>query len=85
MASLIWLICTGANRRQDAAEFGRGYAFAHLHVAKALILDASVAALQLGVLGWLGSTGRLSVGPAASAVPARQRASSGCTARGRIS
>jgi O-antigen/teichoic acid export membrane protein len=41
-------------------EFGRGYAFAHLHVANALTLDAAAAALQLGVLGWMGWTGRMS-------------------------
>jgi O-antigen/teichoic acid export membrane protein len=49
-------------------EFGRGYAFAHLDVAKALVLDAAVAALQLGVLGWLGWTGRISAAGACAAL-----------------
>ena len=34
-------------------EFSRNYAFAHLHVAKALMLDLAVAALQIAMLGWL--------------------------------
>jgi O-antigen/teichoic acid export membrane protein len=61
-ANLIWLILALVLTVPSAMqrEFGRGYAFAHLHVAKALILDATVAALQLGVLGWLGWTGRMS-------------------------
>jgi len=69
-ASLIWLILALVLTVPAAMqrEFGRGYAFAHLHVAKALILDASVAALQLGVLGWLGSTGRLSAVGACAAL-----------------
>ncbi len=41
-------------------EFSRGYAFAHLHVADVLILDASVATLQLGAVGWLGWTHKMS-------------------------
>ena len=41
-------------------DFGRGFVFARLDVAKALILDIAVAATQLGALGWLGSTGRMS-------------------------
>lgn len=49
-------------------EFGRGYAFAQLHVAKALIIDAAVAVLQLGVLGWLGWTGRMSAASACAAL-----------------
>jgi O-antigen/teichoic acid export membrane protein len=41
-------------------ELGRTYAFAHLELVDALVLDTSVAALQLGILGWLGWTGRMS-------------------------
>jgi hypothetical protein len=41
-------------------EFGRTYAFAHLQVADALFPDASVAALELGMLARLGRTGRTS-------------------------
>src|SRR6266851_2215639 len=61
-ASLIWLILALVLTVPSAMqrEFGRGYAFAHLHVAKALMLDATVAAMQLGVLGWLGWAGRMS-------------------------
>jgi O-antigen/teichoic acid export membrane protein len=61
-ATLIWLILALVLTVPSAMqrEFGRGYAFAHLEVAKALILDTAVAALQLGVLGWLGWSGRMS-------------------------
>jgi O-antigen/teichoic acid export membrane protein len=41
-------------------EFARTYSFAHLNVTQALIVDASVAAIQLTALGWLGWTGRMS-------------------------
>jgi O-antigen/teichoic acid export membrane protein len=61
-ASLVWLILALVLTVPSAMqrEFGRGYAFAHLQVAKALILDIAVATLQLGVLGWLGWTGTMS-------------------------
>lgn len=49
-------------------EFGRNYAFAQLNVANAFVLDASVAALQLMALGWLGWTGRLSAVGACAAL-----------------
>jgi O-antigen/teichoic acid export membrane protein len=45
-------------------EFGRRFAFAHLRMAQALVLDVAVAAVQLPGLAWLASTGRLS-GPTA--------------------
>jgi O-antigen/teichoic acid export membrane protein len=41
-------------------EFARRFAFARLRIAEALILDISVATIQLTALGWLGWTGRLS-------------------------
>ena len=41
-------------------EFGRGFAYAHLHIAQALMLDVAVAAIQLGALYWVGWTGRMS-------------------------
>jgi O-antigen/teichoic acid export membrane protein len=41
-------------------EFGRRFAFAHLHMTKALMLDLAVAAMQLAGLGWLALSGALS-------------------------
>ena len=41
-------------------EFGRRLAFAHLNVAKALIVDSAVAAIQIGGLIWLAAGARLS-------------------------
>jgi O-antigen/teichoic acid export membrane protein len=69
-ANLIWLILALALTVPSAMqrEFGRGYAFAHLQVAKALIIDVAVAAPQLGVLGWLGWTGRMSAVGACTAL-----------------
>jgi O-antigen/teichoic acid export membrane protein len=41
-------------------EFGRRFAFAHLRMAEALVLDVAVAVVQLAGLAWLASTGTLS-------------------------
>jgi O-antigen/teichoic acid export membrane protein len=41
-------------------EFGRRFAFAHLRMDLALMLDVAVAAIQLTALCWLGATGRMS-------------------------
>src|SRR5882724_4534908 len=41
-------------------EFCRRFAFAHLRMAQALILDTVAAAIQLAALGWMGWTGHLS-------------------------
>jgi O-antigen/teichoic acid export membrane protein/tRNA A-37 threonylcarbamoyl transferase component Bud32 len=49
-------------------EFGRGFAFARLDTAKALVLDAAVATTQLGALGWLGLTGWMSATTACAAL-----------------
>jgi O-antigen/teichoic acid export membrane protein len=49
-------------------EFGRRFAFAHLRMGEALALDVASAALQLGGLAWLASTGALSAALAYSAV-----------------
>ena len=49
-------------------EFGRRYAFAHLRMVEALVLDVAAAALQLGGLLWLASTGPLFAAPAYLAV-----------------
>src|SRR6266849_8130980 len=49
-------------------EFCRRFAFTHLQMARALMLDVAVAAIQLAVLGWLGWTGRLSAVTACGAI-----------------
>ena len=41
-------------------DFARRFSFAHLHMARALILDIAVAAIQLVALCWLGWTGKMS-------------------------
>lgn len=41
-------------------DFFRRFAFTHLQMAHALLLDAAVAAIQLSSLGWLGWTGSMS-------------------------
>jgi O-antigen/teichoic acid export membrane protein/tRNA A-37 threonylcarbamoyl transferase component Bud32 len=41
-------------------EFARRFAFAHLRIAQALILDTAGAAIQLTALVWLGWTGQMS-------------------------
>jgi O-antigen/teichoic acid export membrane protein len=41
-------------------EFCRRFNFTHLQMARALLFDAAVSAIQLSVLGWLAWTGRLS-------------------------
>ncbi len=51
-------------------EFGRRFAFAHLQVARALILDVAVAALQISVLAWLAWSGRMSAFAACGALGA---------------
>jgi O-antigen/teichoic acid export membrane protein len=69
-ASLTWLILTLVLTAPFALqrEFGRTYAFAHLNVAEALILDGSVAVLQLSILGWLGWSGKMSAVGACAAL-----------------
>jgi O-antigen/teichoic acid export membrane protein len=51
-------------------EFGRGVAFAHLHMGQVLMLDSAVAAIQLAGLGWLAWTGQLSATTAFAAIGA---------------
>jgi O-antigen/teichoic acid export membrane protein len=51
-------------------EFGRRFAFAHLRMARALVLDLAVAAVQLGALVWLASTDSLSATTAYVAIGA---------------
>jgi O-antigen/teichoic acid export membrane protein len=45
-------------------EFGRRFAFAHLHMTKTLLLDLAVAAMQLAGLSWLAFSGVLSAATA---------------------
>jgi O-antigen/teichoic acid export membrane protein len=49
-------------------EFGRRFAFAHLRVLHALMLDLAASAVQLGGLAWLGWTDRLSAVTACAAI-----------------
>ena len=51
-------------------EFARQFAFAHLQVARTLVLDAGVAALQIGGLGALAWTGALSAASAYAVIGA---------------
>jgi O-antigen/teichoic acid export membrane protein len=41
-------------------EFGRRFAFSHLRIDVALMLDVAVAVIQLAMLAWLGWTGQMS-------------------------
>ena len=49
-------------------EFGRRFAFAHLHMGQALTLDVAVASVQLLALCWLGSTDQMSAASAYAAM-----------------
>ncbi|HYZ40358.1 MAG TPA: hypothetical protein VE687_06990, partial [Stellaceae bacterium] len=49
-------------------EFARRYAFAHLRVAQALILDTAGAVFQLAALVWLGWSGQMSALSACAAL-----------------
>ena len=49
-------------------EFGRAFAFAHLQMAQALILDIAVAAIQFAGLGWLAWIGWMSAATACTAL-----------------
>jgi O-antigen/teichoic acid export membrane protein len=49
-------------------EFGRRFAFAHLKVARSLMLDLAVAVIQLAGLGWLAWTARLTATTACAAI-----------------
>lgn len=51
-------------------EFGRRFAFAHLRMAQALVLDAAMSAIQLAALGWLGWIGHMSAVSACAALGA---------------
>jgi O-antigen/teichoic acid export membrane protein len=49
-------------------EFGRRFAFAHLRMAPAFMLDAAVATIQLSALCWLGWAGWMSPATACAAI-----------------
>jgi O-antigen/teichoic acid export membrane protein/tRNA A-37 threonylcarbamoyl transferase component Bud32 len=49
-------------------EFARRFAFAHLRLGQALILDTAGAAIQLATLAWLGWTGQMSAVTACAAL-----------------
>ena len=49
-------------------ELGRAFAFAHLQMAQALILDIAVAAIQFAALGWLVWSERMSAATAYTAL-----------------
>ena len=68
-AMLVWAVAAAAPFVL-LREFGRRFAFAHLQVGKALALDIAVAAVQLGLLGWLQWTGRMSAVTAVAAIGA---------------
>jgi O-antigen/teichoic acid export membrane protein len=51
-------------------EFGRRFAFAHLRMAEALVLDLAVALVQFAGLAWLASTGALNAVTAYSVIGA---------------
>src|SRR5258705_4891815 len=59
LATLFWALAAVAPFL-ILREFGRHFAFAHLRMTQALILDTAVAAIQLATLGWLGWTRAMS-------------------------
>lgn len=59
LAALIWLLA-GVIPFILLREFGRRFAFAHMQISSALLLDSAVALMQLTVLAWLAAKGLLS-------------------------
>jgi O-antigen/teichoic acid export membrane protein len=59
LATMVWALSTMAPFAL-LREFGRRFAFAHLRLAQAALLDAAVATIQLGALYWLGRNGWMS-------------------------
>ena len=51
-------------------DFARRFAFAHLDTRRVLLLDFAAAIVQLGTLGWLGASGRMSATSACAALGA---------------
>ena len=67
LAALTWTLA-GVAPFVLLRDFGRSFAFAHLHAGRALRLDLAAAAIQLVTLGWLGWTGRVSANTAYVAI-----------------
>ena len=67
LADITWAL-TGTIPFVLMREFARRFAFAHLKMVEALTVDLAVAALNVVLLVWLGSTGRLSAVTAFGAV-----------------
>ncbi len=67
LAAMTWVLAAVAPFAL-LREFGRRFAFARLQVAHALILDVTVATVQLGVLAYLGWSGRMSAVTACGAL-----------------
>src|SRR5207245_2157268 len=59
LAAVLWALA-GVMPFALLREFSRRFAFAHLRMAQALVLDLAVAAVQLSGLAWLASTETLS-------------------------
>jgi len=67
LIAMVWALA-GATPFALLREFARKFAFAHLRVTQALMVDVAVAAIQLSILSWLGWTGRMSPATACAAV-----------------
>ena len=67
LVTMIWMLAAMAPFAL-LREFGRGFAFAHIEMTKALILDIAVSVMTLGAIGWLGWTGRMSATTACAAL-----------------
>ena len=69
LTGMTWVL-TGVLPFALIREFGRRFAFAHLHVGRALVLDGAVAALQMSALAWLAWRGQMSAFAACGALGA---------------
>jgi O-antigen/teichoic acid export membrane protein len=62
-AEIVWALA-GATPFVLLREFARKSSFAHFRLARVLLLDLAVALLNIGLLGWLAWSGRLSAASA---------------------
>jgi O-antigen/teichoic acid export membrane protein len=67
MTAMMWALA-GAAPFALLRDFGRRFAFAHLHLTRALSLDIAVASIQLVLLCWLGWIGLMSPANACAAI-----------------